>query len=59
MSQENRDPRTQRRMGHQPHLLIMRISESEPRIRAPSASEWVRWSTSYSSKNPTLTRRSS
>jgi len=35
------DPRTQRRMGHQTHLLIMRISESEPRIRAPSASEWV------------------
>jgi len=46
-------------MGHQTHLLIMRISESEPRIRAPSASEWDRLSAAYSSNNPILTRRSS
>jgi len=30
----SRDARTQRRMGHQTHLLIMRISESEPRAQA-------------------------
>jgi len=46
-------------MGHQTHLLIMRISESGPRIEASSASEWGRWSTAYSRKYPTLTRRSS
>ena len=43
-----RDLRIRRRMGHQTHLMILRIRESKPRspdgppIRAPSASEWGR-----------------